>query len=83
MKVVDASVLIEMLIGSDVGRRFRVAVGRRYLRPRWVDTPVRSDVEYCVVWPYAARVWELRENFTTCDDCYVALAEDLVPLAHR
>lgn len=103
MKVVDASVLIEVLIGSDVGRRsmslldddiyapdllmpevlsfFRKAVRRGKMgfidAMRCVDTFVRSDVEYCVVWPYAARVWELRANFTTYDACYVALAEDL------
>ncbi len=28
-------------------------------------------------WPFAARIWELRENLTPYDACYVALAEAL------
>lgn len=28
-------------------------------------------------WPLAARIWELRENLTPYDACYIALAETL------
>ena len=31
----------------------------------------------CPHWPLAARIWELRENLTPYDACYIALAEAL------
>jgi predicted nucleic acid-binding protein len=103
VKVVDASVFIEVLIGSAVGDRalaflnddlyapdllmpevlnyFRKAVRRGDVpaghAKRCVDTFVRADVEYCPTWPYTQRVWDLRDNLTSYDACYIALAEDL------
>jgi predicted nucleic acid-binding protein len=35
------------------------------------------DVELFSYEPFAARIWELRENLTCCDAWYVALAESL------
>ena len=36
-----------------------------------------APVEYLPIWPYTERVWQLRNNLSTYDACYIALAEDL------
>lgn len=36
---------------------------------------LRLDIELCVFAPFSARVWELRDNLTSYDAWYVAVAE--------
>ena len=64
---------------------------RRLERARLVSTfesrsafadMLRLDIEFFPFAPFANRVWDLRENLTSYDACYVVLAEALnCPLA--
>ena len=42
-----------------------------------MDVFLAADIEFRPTWSYAERIWELRDNVTAYDACYVALAEDL------
>jgi predicted nucleic acid-binding protein len=104
--VLDASAVLELLLGTPVGREVAERIAdpglglhaphlvdvevaqalRRYLRDGEVDEAAAAqaledlcalDVERHPHEPLLTRVWELRENLTTYDAVYVALAEAL------
>jgi predicted nucleic acid-binding protein len=36
-----------------------------------------AEIQYVPIWPYIARIWELRHSISSYDACYVAVAEAL------
>ena len=74
----------EVVIGPDVLRVEVASVLRRHahaghLTPEQADAALDDLVDFPITVvptvPLLRRVWELRQNLTTYDGCYVALAE--------
>ncbi len=74
----------EMLVGPDLLRVAVTSVVRRHantgqLTPEQADAAIRDLLDLPITvfptTPLLQRVWELRENLTAYDGCYVALAE--------
>jgi predicted nucleic acid-binding protein len=104
MIVVDASAMIEALVGRDADDELLDALQTSVHAPHLLDVEVlsvlggltlgrklkqdaadqaRADYFALMIARYeilglADRVWELRQNYTTYDACYLALAETLV-----
>jgi predicted nucleic acid-binding protein len=103
MIVIDASAMIEALVGRDADDDLLNAIAASMHAPHLLDVEVvsgmrglthagklrlhaaeqaRSDYFTLRIARYelqalADRVWELRQNYTTYDACYLALAEAL------
>jgi predicted nucleic acid-binding protein len=103
MIVIDASAMIEALVGRDAGDELLDALQTGVHAPHLLDVEVlsvlrglslagklklkaaeqaRADYFALTIARYevpglADRIWELRQNYTTYDACYLALAEAL------
>jgi predicted nucleic acid-binding protein len=103
MIVIDASAMIEALVGRDADDRLLDALRTNLHAPHLLDVEVLSVLRGLTIGgklaPHAAeqartdyfaltiaryelsgladRVWDLRHRYTTCDACYLALAEAL------
>lgn len=103
MIVIDASAMVEALVGRDVDPAFLDAMAGELDAPHLLDVEVmsvlrgltlarkldritaeqarRDHFAFAIarheVEPFADRIWDLRHQYTSCDSCYLALAEAL------
>lgn len=107
MIVIDASAMVEAIVGRKPDADLLDALAGDVAAPRLIDVEVLSALRGLVlggalslaaaeraredyaalevlrheVMPLASRVWQLRQQFTSYDACYLALAEAIdVPL---
>lgn len=79
--LLDDDLFAPDLLVAEVVHYFRFEVAGQRLTARQAGSALEvfgaADIEYLHVWPLAERLWQLRQNFSAYDACYVALAESL------